>query len=327
MIENKFFRMLFDYRGTISRRQYWGSLLFLLFMLSTSNLIQRWDLLENLLGIDRYNSIQSYNFDVYLFLTYLCNALFSILYFSTFAVALSSIIVTLKRSKTLGYSKLTAWLFAMITYIAYFSLSALSNYYQYKRGSSSYSYSEGSDITNIDMAIPIGLISIGLFIILAIMIVILLSRKTDMDYEEDINYYEYDSISCVYGLAKFSISYTIILLCAKYTFSWIGIVSPLLIKTLALALIISYIYFYLNIFIKRSRDANVNSIYIICAFILIIVTIVLYLFSMAMSFFDNNPILSFFINYLCFLIINIYIIGTYILIALPSRSTEYIDPN
>ncbi|MFV0328390.1 MAG: hypothetical protein ACK5KL_01000 [Dysgonomonas sp.] len=325
MFENKFLRMLFDYRGTISRRQYWGSLLFLLILLSTSNLIYRWEFLGTLLGVDRGDSIQSYNFDAYLFLTYLSNAFITILYFSSIAVAISLIVVTLKRSKTLGYSKVSSWLFAIITYLAYFSLNALSNYYQYK--SNSHRYNEVSDTANIEMVIPIGLVIIGFLIAFTIIIVILLSRQTEVDSEEDVDYYGYDSINCIFGLMKFSITYTIIIICWKFALSWMIDQSLLLTKLLALALIISYVYFYLNIFVKRSRDARVNSAYIICAFFLLIIIIGLYIFAGATYLFDGKPLFGFFSNKICFILINLYVISTYVLIALPSKQIEYVDPD
>jgi len=250
------------------------------------------------------------------------NGIMAILYLSSFVVAFSLIAITLKRCRTLGYSKIVGWTFAIISYISYFSLSALSNYYQYKSESQSGYRGEISDVSSMGMVIPTGLTIVGIFIISMIVIIILLSKQVDTDYQEEVDYYAYDSINSIFGLIKFSLAFAIIFVLWKLSLSWLA-QSPTFAKIVSLTIIIAYVCFYLNIFIKRSRDAGINSAFIITAFFSLIAIIVIYLIGLGVDYFDDKPLLSFFLNRLTFTIISIYILFSYIIIALPSKKKEY----
>ncbi|MDH6310400.1 uncharacterized membrane protein YhaH (DUF805 family) [Dysgonomonas sp. PFB1-18] len=320
MIENKFFRMLFDYRGSITRRQYWGSLLFLLIMLSTNNLIYRWESLGGSLGFIR-NIPTIYDGDTYLFLIQILGGLMTILYFTSTAVAFSLIFVTLKRCRALGYAKVIGWVFAIITYASYFLLNALSKYAQYKSTSARSYGGDASDLSDVDMVIPTGFIITGIFIVATIIIVILLSRQADVDNEEEVDYDAYDSISCIFGLTKFFLAYTAVFICFKLMASWLAY-NPTIAKLAGLAAIVAYVYFYLKIFVKRSRDAGINSAFIIVAFFSLVALIGFYIFTLATGFFDDKPVMYLFSNRFFYVLMSVYFIFSYVIIALPSKREE-----
>lgn len=267
MFKNQFFRTLFDYRGTITRRQYWASLLFLSLLLSLSNLSFRWEQISSLLGV-RVARIQEYSLDVYMFLLYIFNAITAILYFSPIAVAVSLIVVTLKRSRTLGYSSLKCWFCGIITYLCYFLINGYANYIQFYLADR-YINRSGIGDESLQSVIPVITVFIGLIVLCTIVIVILLSRQEDIDYEEVVDYDGYDSASSIFGLFKFSLSVIAAVFLIKFVIPLISL-SRAFISLSSLLLVLLFIIFYLRIFVKRSRDAKVSSAYIIGGFLALI---------------------------------------------------------
>lgn len=199
MIQNKFLQMLFDYRKPLSCREYWGSLLFLLMLLFSSVSVMNWMKLDEILKTVQtsgYSSFFTLGIKNARFLGMILDYFNSFLNFAVLAVAFSSIIITLKRSKTLGYSKIMRWIFAVITYLAFFSIISIYVFYVYY--AQEFSHSSIIMPEEYEQLIPIGISILGIIIVLGIVSVILLSRKTESDLEELRYYYDYDSITAVF---------------------------------------------------------------------------------------------------------------------------------
>lgn len=304
MLNNSFLRMLLDWRGTITRREYWASLLFLLILLSTYNLLSGWDELFR----NSYLFSLGGNVDV---LYILIEALKSILYVYKAIVAFSLIAITIKRCRALGFNKISTCALICAIYLAYFSLSffhrvRLSGIFG--KYSIEYSLLESGPI----------LFSL-LFLVLGIISVVVLSRQNDLDYDADVDYYSYNSINAIFGFFKLSLAYMVVfflwrLLSSHFNYTFSSVPTWILI-----AILIFFIYNYLKIFTQRSEDAGVSKAYIIAYFSALAIFIFYFINSLEFRILRDYSISNSILDSFCFICVNLYFLYTFYLIALPTK--------
>lgn len=317
MLKNKFLRLLFDPRGTISRREYWACLLFLLFLLFSSNLWYTWHEILSKFGANSM-SISDYDGRVIPYIKYVFSSLTAILYFTSIATAISVFVVTIKRASALGFSRVKGWLMAIGTYLLYFSINGIYTAMSYYNETDSLYRDRGGD-TSVITYINIGL---GLFMLIGLIIIIMLSRQTGEDYSEEIDYNAYDSIKSLFGLAKFYLIYIAVLVLWIWLAPYIGKPSVYLMSLFSLGMLC----FYISIFIRRSNDAGVSWGYFVGAIVVLLVSIASFIYlKVNDDYLEDHPMVQILFERFCYLLLNLYSIYTFVLIVLPTRRRLMMD--
>ena len=319
MLKNNIFKFFFDYRGTLTRREYWAGLIFLLMLL--------------ILNIFSYNTLKtSNNFSFNFFqisediptlssiasINYFINNIFSISLPFSFITLYCCIVITLKRSKLLIKNRYIPIFMGIILFLLFntmlvFILISINN------------TGIKADSSEIFVSfLKILVLFILLMIVSNLFIIIRLSKKTDNE-SEVINETKHSTLNTLFSIGKL-----ILIL-----FSFLIIVTIFFaisddIKSLVHNQIYTYISDIANIIgavvliyilVKRTTDARIdsNNVYIplLCYIFIYFTTIILP--SIYDVFFVRFPfiyktieIILNYANMLC-------IIGMFTLIGLPSK--------
>lgn len=319
MLKNNIFKLFFDYRGTLTRREYWAGLIFLLMLL--------------ILDLFSYNTLKtSNNFSFNFFQTsedirilssiasinYFINNIFSISLPFSFITLYCCIVITLKRSRLLiknRYIRIPSGilLFLLFNTTLIFSLISINN---------TGIHADSSEIFVLFFKV------LALFILLMMVsnlfIIIKLSKKTDNE-KEVINETKHSTLNTLFSIGKLML----------VLFSFLIIVAIFFIisddiKSLGYNQIYTYIYglaniigasVFIYILIKRARDAGIdsNNVYIPLLCYILIYFITIFLPSIYDVFFVRFPfiykVIEIILNYANILCI----IGLFALIGLPSK--------
>lgn len=321
MLDNKIFRMLFDPRGIITRREYWAGLILLLMITSASYIEIFFGSFSSMLY--GRNSQETLLFSIYFggalnmlqpkFIPYIFIFLFC------------SFVITIKRCRTLGYNRYTGWILGLFTYLLFAGLRTL--FYIGMIISSSI-----NDPSMDDMGIYPAMFYLAgvlvLFVVLGIILIVVLSRKVELDNTVVISR-NYDSFRYIFDQWKLGVVYIVIgvvvLLCwslfSSGNYHYLDIIGQLTIIQTFLSFV--YLCVYIAITIRRVQDAGVNIIlFLSILFVYIMITGgMVCLYYIKEPLFSNSKILVFIAQFYYWLV-NIVTVLCFILIALPSKEVQ-----
>lgn len=319
--------MLFDWRVTISRKDYWVSLLFLFIFLQTTSSILRWKeylrvFFDNL-GIERANDtvidvssggllgfLDRFSPEHTLFI-YFFNSIFTIFYLFTIVALISIVIITIKRARTLQYSTIKGCLFTVVTYFASFTSLSIYNIF---------TFGNREVFSNF--------VPILIFLLLlasGVVCIVLLSKKGQVDEKGffDCSKKQANAIFKLFGLTVFYASSFYLVGSLKIQFLDSN---PLIRSIMALVFIVVYLCFYLKIFLNRSTETNTKKVYFISLLLSgLFFSIVAALASnKQISPQFSNTLLGMLLNNVSFLFLNILAVYSYVLIALPDKENSIV---
>lgn len=323
MLNNNIFKLFFDYRGTLSRQEYWAGLI-ALFSLLCFNLFNRFTLntcnsiFFNLLPIDENG------FDWHLghSINSVIENIFGVSLPISFITLYSSIVITLKRSRLLMKNNYSGVLGGILLYLLFETILAFIIFII-----DSTSYSIGSISSTNTTVILFGRILflfIGLLIILNLFILFKLSKKTKKD-NMPINNNKYATVDTLFAIGKLMLGLFSCIFIVAIFFSisnnheGLGYdpISDNIYNLISIVGAIIFIY----ILVKRASDAglNPNKIYIplLCYIFLYLVTLILpqMYSSLFFEFAFIYKALAITMNYANMA----SIIGIFILLGLPSK--------
>lgn len=300
MISNYLFRLLFDYRGTITRREYWAGLVVVLMCISiiitaTAQSTILTTIMFRLKGVEFGSA--------YALISPILNISFPFGVPFSFIGLYISLILTVKRCRTLSISTTNAILMGLFTYLifpctygSFYAIVGTESIFRY------YTVSMTSVIIALIIIVFIGITSI-----------LYISSKTSNKDEYSV-YQRFDSIRCLFAIAKLML---LAYLAGIFIYYYNQYHYTEAIIYIALAICILA---YLFIYIKRGNDAGIKASLILSIFAGFILLYGSIIYSMYAHI--SSPVLFSLCNIILNLLSNAIYLATFVLIALPSKGTD-----
>lgn len=295
MINNYLFRLLFDYRGKISHREYVAGFVLILMCISfgLSN-----NSIDSLLSaINRYDSN--------IILTILLQNSFPISIPFNFIALYIALNLSIKRCRAISFSPLIGVVMGLVIYLL---LPTIFTSINIKQGMRAIHYGlEGS--TNIYFIVASCILLVATLIIFRISY----NRYNDYDYSKDEEHeqYQFDSIRCLFYIGSFCIYLIAANILLKYL-----VMSGMISETrfLFFATSIINIIFFFYICIRRAKDAGINIVIMIAT----IIGFILLLGGIIYLSFEDRSHAEIYSIILSILVV-VYQVGFLIFIGLPSK--------
>lgn len=305
MINNYLFRLLFDYRGTISRREYWAGLIFVLFsvFLSAFPFVQQ----------RLFNSAQIAGSLSYLYYMYLDGSIQTAFYITipfSFLSLWVCLTLTIKRCRTVSIRTPLGIIMGICTYLIFSCLKGSSLLVMYFIDiSTKHSYLRSEEDLTL---FTILLILFSFFILTGIISIIILSLYNLKLENKPLNR-NFDSIKCLNYIGGLIAINIILFIIVSFIFGLNGSEIPIICIWIIVCILYSWI------FAKRAKDAGVNVLLVIIGWLgyfILSGSIMWWVISGNLSFIMIS-FLCLFLGAVSFL----FFISVFCLIAMPSNKT------
>lgn len=311
MITNYLFRLLFDYRGSISRREYWAGIVAAFMCFSIY--------MQDFFGPSLFmTKIFESKYEFGIINNTLIHPILENSFFVTFPFLFAAfyifINITVKRGRTLNFSLAKS---VFIGFFSYLVSSGIFGVTYYLSIISTGSFYEGYFVyNNVDImkSIPVFL---AIIMIIGIGCLIYMSFcKTEQDHAPTNK--NYDTLNTLIYIGQLMLIFVIIsiLLISVLTLNINNeyeLNNTIIVFMSFVSLLFACMYIY--ILVKRSKDAGIKPIFIVIAILSVIVIFGLISLCIKTEFFIGLPVMNLLKNWVL-LIINIL---TFVLIALPGK--------
>lgn len=268
MITNYLFRLLFDYRGSISRREYWAGIIvaFMCFGMSQQDSLLSYFVTTRILEIDN-----EHNFVYNHIINFIVNPSFDIHFPFRFISLYIFINITIKRGRTLSFPLAKSLLIGLFTYLMNSCSSGIAYFASYmSSGISAFSEVSGDN----DSIIKIFPVVCYIIIFIGIGCIIYMSIcKTDSDRKDEIK--RCNTVNSLVAIGKITLIYALaVIICVILCIVFSNLRDiPENIMILCGILVFIYTCVFIYILMKRAKDAEINPVYVVIPFILLAIAV------------------------------------------------------